>query len=354
MTLESGGMSFLFASLVLFTFRLTFDGIAVTKEEESKILKEGVVVDLNLQHPFSNATVIEDALTNNRLVNLTGNIVAWTDNKTLSSFNNSEGIILQTLNNSWNTLTITDFAMVPWGLSGSSGSWRNTKTRIQVDSKSSAQYLMSLPINEESKKQIKKDEVDSSKNLLMEISHPAPGQGYASGGEKGRTGWDRFWTGYWFTTGKLYQRIVPLLSSCSVVGMLNTDAQGNIIIQAHPQFGMLLFRKVDFHTCAARLALEAQALKQISKAAEFGCYICVTVAGACLAVKLYSSCFPTAPSPPPPPHRPLSSDLFAPRRGIEGDGSVEEGVHRSLAIRAFEKSLECPITMQRMVDPVLW
>ena len=357
MNLESGGMSFIFASLVFFTIRITADEMALTKEEESKILKEGVIIDLNVKFPFSNTTtVINDAITHGRLVNLTGNIIAWTDKITLTSFNDAKGVFLQTFVYSWDKLTTTEVAMIPWGLLGSTDSW-NAKTRIKMDSKSSSQYLLSLPISEESKKQTDKAELESSNTILAEFSKPAAGQGYAYGGNKARTWWDRFWSGYWFNSGTLYQRVVPLLSTCSVVGVLSTDAQGNIVIQAHPQFGMLLFRKVNFQICAQRFALQAQTFKQLSKAAEFGCYLCMTVAGACLAVKMYSSFFP--PAPPPPPSSSAGSDPLAlrsmiQRREHEGDGSVEEAVQRSLRTRALEKSLECPITMQRMVDPVLW
>ena len=145
-----------------------------------------------------------------------------------------------------------------------------------------------------------------------------------------------------------------------MVGVLSTDAKGKIIIRAHPQFGMLLFRKVDFTACALQFAMQAQSFRQLSKAAEYGSYLCMTVAGACLAVKIYSTIFP--PPPPPPPSLPLSpspsSDPIALQSMLRGEsgshGSEDEAGRRSRITNALEKSLECPITMERMVDPVLW
>jgi len=360
MNLENGSIPFIIASLAFFTIRITADEIASEKEGESKVLNEGVVIDLNVKFPFSNSNVIKDAITHSRLVNLTGNIVALADEQSLSSFNGTKGVARQTYIKYWGELDITNFFMIPWGISGSD---QNTNVTIGVNSEPAAQFLSSIPIgdliNKKSRKKKKpvKTELESSKTPLMKYSKPAVGQGYATGGQKVLTWWERFWKGYWFTSGTVYHRIVPLLSSCSVVGVLSTDAKGKVIIRAHPQFGMLLFRKVDFKACASKFALQAQSSRQLSKAAEYGSYLCMTVAGACLAVKIYSSFFPP-PSPPSPPLPPQSSDPIAlqsmMRGASESHGSEGEAERRSRITTALEKSLECPITMERMVDPVLW
>ena len=356
MNLENGSVPFIIASLAFFAIRITADEIASSKEGESKVLNEGVVIDLNVKFPFSNSNVIKDAITHSRLVNLTGNVVALADEQTLSSFTNTKGVARQTFSQHRGKCHVSNFVMIPWGISGS---WKKKKVCIEVKSEPAAQYLQSVPIgdmiiNNKNKNKSVRVELESSKTLLMKYSQPALGQGYAMGGKTVLTWWERLWKGYWFTSCTLYHRIVPLLSSCSVVGVLSTDAKGKIIIRAHPQFGMLLFRKVDFKACALQFAMQAQSIRQLSKAAEYGSYLCMTVAGACLVAKNYSSIFPAPPTPPPP----LSSDPIALQSMLRGEsgshGSEDEADRRSRITNALEKSLECPITMERMVDPVLW
>jgi hypothetical protein len=356
MNLENGSVPFIIASLAFFAIRITADEIASSKEGESKVLNEGVVIDLNVKFPFSNSNVIKDAITHSRLVNLTGNVVALADDQPLSSFNDTKGVARQTFSQHRGKCHVSNFVMIPWGISGS---WKKKKVCIEVKSEPAAQYLQSVPIGNmikksKYKKNPNKAELESSKTLLMKYSQPALGQGYTMGGKTVLTWWERLLKGYWFTSCTLYHRIVPLLSSCSVVGVLSTDAKGKIIIRAHPQFGMLLFRKIDFTACALQFAMQAQSFRQLSKAAEYGSYLCMTVAAACLVAKIYSTIFP----PPPPPPPPLSSDPIALQSMLRGEsgshGSEDEADRRSRITNALEKSLECPITMERMVDPVLW
>ena len=96
MNLENGSIPFMIVSLVFFTIQLTADELASAIEGVSKVLNEGVVIDLNVKFPFSNSNVINDAITNSRLVNLTGNIVALTDEQSLSSFNGTKGVARKT------------------------------------------------------------------------------------------------------------------------------------------------------------------------------------------------------------------------------------------------------------------
>ena len=232
MNLENGSVPFIIASLAFLAIRISADEIASSKEGESKVLNEGVVIDLNVKFPFSNSNVIKDAITHSRLVNLTGNVVALADEQTLSSFNNTKGVAGQTVTHYFGEFDITNFVMIPWGISGFD-SQNDINVRIEVKSEPAAQYLQSMPIGNMIKKSKyeknpNKAELESSKTLLMKYSQPALGQGYAMGGKTVLTWWERLWKGYWFTSCTLYHRIVPLLSSCSVVGCSARTRRGRL------------------------------------------------------------------------------------------------------------------------------
>ena len=130
MNLENGSVPFIIASLAFFAIRITADEIASSKEGGSKVLNEGVVIDLNVKFPFSNSNVIKDAITHSRLVNLTGNVVALADDQTLSSFNDTKGVARQTFSQHRGKCHVSNFVMIPWGISGS---WKKKKCALRLN-----------------------------------------------------------------------------------------------------------------------------------------------------------------------------------------------------------------------------
>ena len=131
----------------------------------------------------------------------------------------------------------------------------------------------------------------------------------------------------------------------SIESQRTEDPRRSILVETFISQGRLQGLCLEDCTTGTELTTDLQEGSRVWKH-----YLCMTG----LVAKIDYSIFPPPPTPPPQ----LSSDPIALQSMLRGEsgshGSEDEADRRSRITNALEKSLECPITMERMVDPVLW